>query len=300
MNEKIELIEGMFIGGAVPDIPDKRDFKWGIDVGRDSTPFDWNKGFDIEEVLGFSLKGKDQNGSGSCGGQAFSYYGAVKEFLMTKTYEERSAKFLYAQCFVPGGGSRGRDLCNIAIKQGFAKEALCLSYDKGNPPSEEFMEKVEDITDIARVDAKGTVALSYANTEADIDSIAQAIRDNGGVVLGVTGQNGKGWLTPFPQAPDYRDWGHWIYAGKAKIINGKKYIGVKNSWGDSIGEFGWQWIGEDYFNAKMSGTDSGKAVWYGWTLVLKLVDQKQEKTNLLKVIISLLLKLFKKNEFRFS
>ena len=67
------------------------------------------------------------------------------------------------------------------------------------------------------------------------------------------------WLSPFPKPPAKRVWGHWLYAGKAKLIDGKKYIGVLNSWGIDTGEKGWQWIGEDYFK-------SGH-VWYGWTQV---------------------------------
>ena len=38
--------------GAFKSIQDNRDFEF---VGSASTPFDWNKGFDIEEELGFKI-----------------------------------------------------------------------------------------------------------------------------------------------------------------------------------------------------------------------------------------------------
>ena len=295
----MELIENRFVGGAFPSPVDKRDYKYS-DIARDSTPFDWNVGYDIRKVLpviinnpSFVIKPKDQNGSGSCGGQAQSAVTAIKEALMTKTYEERSAKFIYSQTYVTGGGTRGRDLCNLVINKGSAKEIFCSSYDNGQPPSEEFMEKTSDITSVAYQDAQSTTALSYANVDADIDKVAQAIRDNGAVLLGVTGQNGKDWLKTYPQAPDHRDWGHWICACGAMLINEKKYILILNSWGDTIGEAGFQYLGEDYFNASMSGTDSGKAVWEGWTLVLKVVDAKEETTSLLRTLIVALVNFFK-------
>ena len=96
--------------GAFKSIEDNRDFEF---VGSASEPFDWNKGFDIEEELGFKIPVKSQGESKSCGGQAFSYYTQVLEALYSKTFEERSAKFLYSQVALPEGGSRGRDICKI-------------------------------------------------------------------------------------------------------------------------------------------------------------------------------------------
>ena len=153
------MTEDKIVSGAHQDIYDSRDYKWS-DVGKDSSPFDWSKGYDIESIMGLIVAPKDQNGSYSCGGQAFGYYGAVMEALMTGTYEERSAKFLYSQCYAPGGGTRGRDLCDIAINQGFGRETFTPSYENGNPPREDFMIRSQDISDIARQEAKSTLALS--------------------------------------------------------------------------------------------------------------------------------------------
>lgn len=284
------MTEKQIKSGAYQDIYDSRDYKWS-EMGKGSTPFDWNIGYDIESVMGLTINPKDQNGSGSCGGQAFSYYGAIKEALMTGTYEERSAKFLYAQCYVPSGGSRGRDLCDIAINQGFGRETFTPSYENGNPPNEEFMIRSQDITDLARQEAKSTLALSYASVDsANIDAVAQAIRDNHGCVIGITGENGKGWLTTYPLPATKTDWRHWVYAGKAKMINGKKHIGIINSWGD-IGERGWQWVSEDYFNARIDGVSP---VWSAWTLVLKKIDASIERKNIIQIIMAIIIKWLQK------
>lgn len=246
--------------GAIRDVYDPRDYQWS-EIAHGSTPFNWVKGFDIEEKVG-KLLPKDQNGSSSCGGQAWSMYSAVLEALATGTLEERSAKFIYAQTAVPGGGSAGRTNCELCKKSGVCIEPLCPSYENGNPPSESFMTRKEDITEGALWDAKKNKERSYAFVNSDIDEIAQAVEINGGCVIGISGENNGTWLTPFPKPPLHEGWRHWVYVGKAKIINGKKMLGLINSWGEDCGEDGWQWVGEDYFQAL-----KGLAIWSVWTMV---------------------------------
>ena len=86
---------------------------------------------------------------------------------------------------------------------------------------------------------------------------------------------------------DIQNYYGFIYI-TTNMVNGKKYIGVLNSWGDGCGNKGWQWISEEYFNTICNGYN---AVWEAWTLVLKEVD---EKNNLLKTLLTALLKAFKK------
>lgn len=277
------------VGGAVPSIYDSRDYIYD-NVGKSSVPFDWNKGFDIEEKLGMKIKVKSQGTSLSCGGQSFSYYTQILELINSKTFEERSAKFLYSQVALPGGGSRGRDICKIIKAQGSAREAFCPSYYTDNTPLEEKdMIDTSTINEIVRMDAKSAKSLTYENIKnITIDNIASALRDNNGVVIGVSGENNGTWMTEFPKPPKNAEWRHWLYVGKAKLINGKKYIGVLNSWGNGCGNLGWQWIGEDYFNTIASGYI---AIWEAWTIVLEQVD---EKKNLLKTLLLALLNKFKK------
>lgn len=263
-----ELLTPNYNPGGLGDIYDSRDYKWE-DIGSALPPFDWNTGFDIEKKLSSILKipfnlqqydNKDQNGSGSCGGQAVSYYGGIKEAVASGSFERRSAKFLYSQVWVPGGGSKMRDLFDISIKQGFAKESICSSYDNGLPPGEAFMERSSDVTQVARNDAKSAQGLSYFYVNLDVDSVAQAIANNDGVVILLNGQNNGTWRTAYPTVPTHKDWGHFMYAGKAFLSNGKKIIGAKQSWGLGIGDNGWQYFTEDWFTSQ-NITQVGALVW---------------------------------------
>ncbi len=233
--------------GGIPDRVDLRDYQFK-EIGFGTPPFDWSVGFNIENKVGV-IKPKDQGTSGSCGGQAWSTLAAVLEAIQTGTFEERSAKFIYSQVYVPGGGSTGRDCANIYVNDGAATELVLPSYQNGQPPSETFMERSGDITDGVRSNAKLDRSFSYSQVEpASLDSIAQSIRDNNGAIFLINGQNNGTWLSAFPKTPTAKGWAHWIYAGRAKLINGKKFIGCLNSWGN-VGENGWQWLAEDYFTS---------------------------------------------------
>lgn len=272
-----------FDPGGIVDRIDTRDFMWS-EVGFGTAPLNWTKGYDIEQELAtrlgqssFKLPIKDQDGSSSCGGQAWATYHAILEAMATGTFEERSAKYVYAQTYQKGGGSYGRDNANILVNQGVARETVTPSYQAGGPPPENFMTRGEDISLLAREDAKPSVTSSYSQTNgSEIDTIAQAIQNNYGVILGVTGSNNGTWSSPTPIPPKIGDrvWRHWIYAGKAQLVNGEKTINCLNSWG-LVGDNGWQRLNPTYFNTRLIidpltqvvtaiGTGQG-AVWSGWT-----------------------------------
>jgi peptidoglycan hydrolase-like protein with peptidoglycan-binding domain len=239
------LAENTYGHGAIKDTEDERDYQFS-DIASATAPFDWNTGFDIETKIG-TMPVKNQFQSFSCGGQAWSSY----SYALEKSNQEKSAKFIYAQTHQGSGGSDGRTNSQLCVSKGDSSETLCSSYLPDKTTTEAYMTNVEDITALAYADALTNEEKSYLAVNCNIDLVAQAIRDSNGVVIGLTGVNNGTWLTAFPLPPEKLDntcWNHWLYFGKAKLINGKKYLGFLNSWGTSVGQNGWQWISEDYFN----------------------------------------------------
>jgi hypothetical protein len=51
----------------------------------------------------------------------------------------------------------------------------------------------------------------------------------------------------FPVSVSNPGFYHWLYACGSEMIDGKKYIIVKNSWGGQCGDKGYQWLSEDFF-----------------------------------------------------
>lgn len=242
--------------GAVKDIHDPRDYQYS-QIAQSIAPYDWSKNFDIETIIGI-MPVKNQYQSFSCGGQAWSSYSYVLDAL---DRTQKSAKFIYAQTHVGTGGSDGRTNCKLCVSKGICKETLCSSYLPDNTTTEPYMTDASTISSNAFADATSNEEKSYLAVATDIDSVAQAIENCNGVVLGITGQNNGTWLTAFPLPPVGNTglWNHWVYAGKVQMIEGKKYIGILNSWGNTIGQKGWQWLSEDYFK--------NQNVWACWTMI---------------------------------
>lgn len=262
--------------GALESKYDPRDYWY---KPGDRGGFDWSKGYDLETALGFKFVVKDQNGSGSCGGQAWSYYGEALSVVATGVYTPSSARWIYSHTHVPSGGSNGRVNCDFCIKQGWVDEKYASSYNKGKPPREAFMRIVPELTNEALSDNEEQKALSYMQIPTDIDMFAQALQDNAGMVLVLNGQDNGTWRSAFPLPPTEKEWGHFLFVCGALLIDGKKHLKVINSWGTDTGDNGYQYLSEDWFKDRHLGVREG------WTMQWNYEPTRRKKA--LKEMIKL-------------
>ena len=213
-------------------------------------PFDWKTGFSIEKKLNFILPIKNQGNSESCVGQGWSYLMAVKNMEITGKYDEVSAKAIYSQIFQSGGGANIRDGGTLLENWGAILESIVSSHKPDGSVDEAFMEDRSWITPAITAMAKNLMALQIAQVPTNIESWACAIRDCGGIVFGVEGNNNGTWLSQKPQpplltTPQNELWGHCVAGFKVEKDSTGKNIDTPNSWG-AIG--GWQEIGEHWFD----------------------------------------------------
>ena len=255
--------------GALRDQRDIRDLRYEP-IAKAGEPVDWNKGFDVEQKLNITVPIKSQNGSGSCVGQGWSYYGAVLNAAEVKFYDEQSAKAIYSQIQLgqPGGGAYIRDGAKLFVNWGSVRESIVPSYDNGKPPTELFMKdklwKTPEIDQLAKLfQAKEYRTFSAAQ---NMELFAQAIRDNHGVVGGVEGSKNGTWMSGEPKPPIGRpSWAHCLWWGKFGIDAIGKYIASPNSWNtrkkDELHPDGWQKFREEWFQTTF--------MFNPWTLIDK-------------------------------
>jgi len=231
--------------GCQKEPKNERDYKLR-EIMSSISPFDWERGYDVEEELGEKIIIKNQQKSSSCVSQGWSYYAGVLEAFENKKYKDFSARWIYSQIYLPDGGAYIRDGGQILTNQGIVPSALFP--DKS---TEEEMRKRDDTTPDLYSIAKIYRKKSYVDISDfyNIDTFASIIQQYKGFVAGVYDGFDASWRTTVPRPSGSTDMGHCLYFGKARLINEEKYLGVCNSWGDQIGDKGWQWLGIEWFNS---------------------------------------------------
>ena len=215
-------------------------------LGRSSVPFNWDVGCDLEDKI--TLTRRNQGSSYSCGGQAGAY------FIEHKTKENISAKSIYSLIFHPDGGATVNAVETQISANGANLETDVPSYENGDTPSERFITDKSWFSTWFKDDASKRSGYIPVRIPHTMDAMAEAIRDLGGIICILAGQNNGTWHSTFPQIPSKENkseiWYHFLFFKGAKMINGKKYLMAINSWGKEVGDNGVQYFGEDYMTGK--------------------------------------------------
>lgn len=183
---------------------------------------------------------RDQDGSSSCTGQATRYYGEVLNRIENQAIEDYSARHIYSQVFLPGGGAYIASAMSVPLKQGYASLA---SVPEGNASEAVMTDGSENVNAVLEARADKYAVIPRGSS---IDALAQIIRDYHGFITGFSGHNGsfdsKGMVVDWSHV----DWSHAVYVCGYRIRSGKKCLVFKNSWGPNWGDHGYGYFPEEF------------------------------------------------------
>lgn len=133
---------------------------------------------------------------------------------------------------------------SIPLKQGAASEESVPGLDQSEAIMIDQSENKNAVLE-AKTDKYAVIP------RANIDAMAQIVRDYHGFVTGFNGHNNM--FAPDGTVVDWskNDWGHAVYVYGYEIHNGVKCLKFKNSWGSSWGDDGCGYFPESFVNSGM-------------------------------------------------
>jgi hypothetical protein len=191
--------------GAIKQPKDLRDYRLELIAVAAPLPTEYS----IRDKVGLI---KDQDGSGSCVSQAFSYYTEVLNQIETGQKVQLSARDIYSLVYQPESGSYLRDNAKKITNSGIVPESKASSYMNGVPPTEEFMRNRSDITPEEQEEGMVYLAKTYLTwSNTNFDSFKRAIYQGNGAVIAAWG-NDVCWTTNsgIIQVPDNSSQCDWM------------------------------------------------------------------------------------------
>jgi len=237
-----------------------------------------------EYEIDFKGRIKHQGTSSSCVAQGLSYYAEYLNFLETGKWVSLSARDLYSKIYEPEGGAYVDNALKVLMNEGIALEEDVPSYENGQPPSENFMRKRDDVTDEEKEKAHQFMIKKYVTWDnSSVYWYKQAIIQGYGAVA-ISWGNNILWQDAEIELPvdkSQMTWLHLIYF--VGWSDKKKAFKILNSW-NGWGEQGYGWLPYSYVE-KGYLTNSKTMVDIPNDTWIKLTSQIK---NLLEIIIKTL------------
>lgn len=215
------------------------------EILRAYPPFDWNKGYDVEEDMGQKIIIKNQWYSGSCVFQSWGYYGGALEAFEIGKYIDYGARRGYSLFHLPEGGAYLRDGGDFVTNTGMIPSAM-FPDKQTEVEMRDSGDWRKDLDAVAKIYLKGSYLLAPPTNMNELASLMQMGK---GFVVGIFDDFNESWRTTFPKPGLSANQGHAMYFCKSKLIswkNNEPYFGSPNSWGEGIGDKGWQWFGAEW------------------------------------------------------
>ena len=242
------LVEDLHYTGAILTTPKKqvKVHQKRPYVGLGTLPYDWSKPL----TTNYTQPIKNQFNAGMCGGEMFAQMMQIyNNQHLGKPFEELSATSFYSQGYASGSGMTLQAVQDGASFKGLTTEANCptpigCSELQARDTSWETPKLIQDCLMRA--------GLQIVSVPRNIDLMAQAIRDYHFIGMLLAGQNNGTWLSVKPNPPvnNFNNWAHYMCSTPNILPKGdKKYLSFYQSWGESVGDKGVQYFGEDYINS---------------------------------------------------
>ncbi len=210
-------------------------------VAKASIPFDWS-----QPLNNFFGKKKNQFQSDECGGCFGAYF-----LQVALKQEDISEKSIYAPGRAFGGGMALPTLENQICNVGANTQIAVPSLKPDGTTDEAWVSDTSYRNSTLDFDALTRAGWSVISVPRNAESIAQATRDHGAVGLMFAGQNNGTWFSDSPQVPAYNGdlWRHYVCVVGAYVKNGTKTIRFINSWGEGVGDNGFQDFDDTYLTS---------------------------------------------------
>lgn len=218
--------------GALESPEDIRDLHLSFIAGA-VTPIDWSKPFRLPEP-----PDSNQAKADCCVAESSSYF----HWMLTR--KQFSVRSVFAYIAFPNGyGAFLRDGPLRIVKYG--QETLHEAPD----PSPKTAQNMRSKVGLNPANALDDRELRFFDTGGNAEQLAQAVRDWGGAIFGLS-MTGLGWqdlTNPRPPQPNEGGEGHALYAFGYHMHDGMKCIIAKSSWCGAQPGHHEHHIKEDYF-----------------------------------------------------